>query len=209
MASFGDLSTACQQVLDLLAATLQPVQSVIEAATQTLQVGPVFPCWFPRFDPVCLCFLSDPIVAMVLACPALPRVVGVVPVCVPPLPRVAPQQLTQHPSYGVCLAMILANPQVPTPLRQASGVHLRRYCIHHWGDEADDNFLAPAVTDEAKAAIRDLLPVRGLVSMWADSAPIWPPRAPPAQWTCTVMLLSLSCSHSLSESWLSFLFCVS
>ncbi|CAM6086065.1 unnamed protein product [Calypogeia fissa] len=62
-----------------------------------------------------------------------------------------------HPGYGVALAKVTVNREVPLGLRQLAAVLLKQYVKQHW-QEGDQNSVPPVASVEEKAIIRGLLP---------------------------------------------------
>ncbi|XP_047964130.1 importin-9 [Salvia hispanica] len=65
-------------------------------------------------------------------------------------------QASLQPGYGVALARVAANRELPFGLRQLAAVLLKQYIKKHW-DEDEDDFENPAVASNEKASIRGLL----------------------------------------------------
>lgn len=66
------------------------------------------------------------------------------------------QQASIQPGYGVALARVAANRELPFGLRQLAAVLLKQYIKKHW-DEDDEGFEHPVVASNEKASIRGLL----------------------------------------------------
>ncbi len=64
-------------------------------------------------------------------------------------------QVTEE--YGVALTEVTLSAQQPLPVRQMTALLLRQYVNSHWCSAAD-KFVPPEVTQEAKVAIRRMLP---------------------------------------------------
>jgi hypothetical protein len=66
-------------------------------------------------------------------------------------------QLELQPGFAVVLCTILGARDLDESTRQAAGLHLKRYCQHHW-DDADDEFVEPLVCEADRVQLRQLLP---------------------------------------------------
>lgn len=84
------------------------------------------------------------------------------------------------PGYGHCLASVMASQSDPVPLRQLSGLVLRRFVRRYWMDpEATGN----ALSDAEKQAIREiLLPLLRERSSLLRRAAVRAPPPPPPLW---------------------------
>lgn len=66
------------------------------------------------------------------------------------------QQASLQPGYGVALARVAANWELPFGLRQLAAVLLKQYSKKHW-DEDEEGFEHPVVASNEKVSIRGLL----------------------------------------------------
>ncbi|XP_022957048.1 importin-9 [Cucurbita moschata] len=65
-------------------------------------------------------------------------------------------QASLQPGFGVALSKVAANRELPVGLRQLAAVLLKQFIKKHW-QEGDELFEHPAVSNDEKAAIRQLL----------------------------------------------------
>ncbi|KAL6538867.1 hypothetical protein OROMI_025193 [Orobanche minor] len=66
------------------------------------------------------------------------------------------QQASLQPGYGVALARVAANRELPFGLRQLAAVLLKQFIRKHW-DEDEETFEPPVVLSNEKASIKELL----------------------------------------------------
>uniref|UniRef100_A0A0D6QYM5 Importin N-terminal domain-containing protein n=1 Tax=Araucaria cunninghamii TaxID=56994 RepID=A0A0D6QYM5_ARACU len=66
------------------------------------------------------------------------------------------KQASAHPGFGVALAKITINRELPLGLRQLAAVLLKQYVKQHW-QEGEENYIPPTVPSADKGVIRNLL----------------------------------------------------
>ncbi|KAL7132572.1 hypothetical protein ABFS83_12G083800 [Erythranthe nasuta] len=66
------------------------------------------------------------------------------------------QQASVQPGYGVALASVAANRELPFGLRQLAAVLLKQYIRKHWNED-EEGFEHPVVPSNEKASVRQLL----------------------------------------------------